>query len=302
MSLFSKLFDKLLRKNTVTVSQKNIVEQPQIAPELKASIKTEAEQEKIESKDVVEQPQIFPEFKVTIKTEVVQKEIVPKSFTPLDFGKTAGVLGCYLNYNRYKIIGTREPGKRITRIRTGIDKEQAIERASEEGLLPPFKVEQLEHELPTERQINYLKDLGVLVPDGITKDDASYMIGRALGEDSLLSPHPSMVALANGLKTRFSAFIGAEGLLSAIIHQADNRERAALYAYAVRQSMRGSAFKNMLEDPQLPVYFAFADTVLANPALMRSLQDRPPEDYKKPYRGTAIYKAAVAYLTGGDKT
>ena len=122
------------------------------------------------------------------------------------------------------------------------------------------------------------------------------MISRATGEDSEESPSPSIVALASGFKIEFSAFIGASGLFRSIIYEASKRDRAALYAYAVRQSMRGSSFGNMLEDPDVEVFYAFADQVLADPSLMRSLLDRDADDYQKPYRGTAIYKAAAAYL------
>ena len=153
------------------------------------------------------------------------------------------------------------------------------------------------YEAPTERQLNYLKDLGVVIPDGITKDDASCMISRATGEDSIEVPSPSLVALALGLKTHFSAFIGANGLLRTIIWQASERDRAALYAYGVRQSIRGGSFGNMLDDPALSVFYGFADKVLNDAALLRSLSGRDPRDYKRPNRGTSIYKAAAAYLT-----
>lgn len=150
---------------------------------------------------------------------------------------------------------------------------------------------------PSERQLNYLKDLGVFIPDGITNIDASCMISRATDEDSLESPRPSLVTLASGLGIGFSAFIGSNGLFSSIVTSASTRDRAALYAYAVRQSMRGKPFGNMLEDPDISVFYSFADKVIADPTLTRSLEGRTADDFRKPYRGTAIYKEAVAYLT-----
>ena len=48
----------------------------------------------------------------------------------------------------------------------------------------------------------------------------------------------------------------------------------------------------------LSVFYGFADTVINDEALLRSLDGREPKDYNNPYRGTAIYKAAAAYLTG----
>ena len=152
---------------------------------------------------------------------------------------------------------------------------------------------------PTDRQLAYLKDLGIFVPEGTTNKDATCMISRATGDDSLESPSPEIVNLAEGLGVKFSAFVGASGLLGEIIAQASERDRAALYAYGVLQSTRGRAIGNMLADPDRDRCYNFADIVAADPALLRSLSGRPSSDYSDPHKGTSIYKAAVSYLIGG---
>ncbi len=152
---------------------------------------------------------------------------------------------------------------------------------------------------PSDRQLAYLKDLGVLIPDGITNADASCMISRATGEDDLESPGPELAALAAGLGVQFSAFIGAAGLLRQIVGQTGERDRAALFGYAVRQSLQGSDLGNMLEDPAVGSFYDFADQVVADPALLRSLSGRESADYIHPHKGTAIYKAAAARFSGG---
>lgn len=240
-----------------------------------------------------------PKFNVTVKVEQITEERKPVGdLSHLDFGKTAGEIGCFLNYFTYNVSCTDEQGKKKVRQRTGIDEQQAIEKVKADGFLPPYKVKLLEYDTPSDRQLDYLKDLGVFVPDGITNVDASCMISRATGEDSAEGPSPSLVALAVGLKTHFSAFVGADGLFRDVVWQASDRDRAALYAYGVLQSMRGASFENMLKDSALSVFYGFADKVLNDPSLLRSLNGRAPEDYKNPNRGTAIYKAAAAYLTG----
>ena len=196
------------------------------------------------------------EVAVTVRHEYKKAEPIGE-LSHLEFGKPAGALGCFLNY---------EP-----RVLSG----------------------------PTERQLAYLKDLGVFIPDGITKDDASCMISRATGEDDLESPGPELVALAVGLGVRFSAFIGAAGLLRQIVSQTGERDRAALFGYAVRQSLQGSSLGNMLEDPAAGSFYNFADQVVADPALLRSLNGREPADYIHPHKGTANYKAAAVLFSGG---
>lgn len=102
-----------------------------------------------ETKKMVEHPVSAPEVSATVRIET--KDVECESATKLsclDFGKTEGELGRYLNYRRYKITGTDERGKRSMEIRTGVDAQQAIEKVTALGLLPPFDVEPLEYEPP----------------------------------------------------------------------------------------------------------------------------------------------------------
>lgn len=235
---------------------------------------------------------------VTIKREQEKREQI-RELSYIDLGQPMGALGCFLNYSNYKVIGNDDQGKRRVKIRTGINEQKAIEKAMKEGLLAPFKTEVIEHDTPTERQLECLKSHGTFIPDGITKDDASCMISRLVGDDDLESPAPWLVALANGFNIEFSAFIGAKGLFRSVIYQANDRDRAALFGYAVRQSLQGSSLGNMLEDPAAGSFYNFADQVVADPALLRSLNGREPADYIHPHKGTAIYKAAAVLFSGG---
>ena len=88
-------------------------------------------------------------------------------------------------------------------------------------------------------------------------------------------------------------------MFRSVIYQANERDRAALFGYAVRQSLQGSGLGNMLEDPAVGSLYDFADQVVADPALVRSLTGREPEDYIHPHKGTAIYKAAAVLFSGG---
>ena len=149
---------------------------------------------------------------------------------------------------------------------------------------------------PTERQLEYLHDLGVYVPDGVTKIDASHMISRAVGEDSAEGPTAEIVNLAFALGVEFSAFVGASGLFSSIVYHANDRQKAALFAYGVKQDAKGHEFGNMVEDPDADLFYLFSDSVVSDEALLRSLKGRDACDYEHPHRGTAIYKAAFDFL------
>jgi len=308
MGLFDKLFKK--RPDPDPVKKEKLAATPPPAPEVKKRTSWIDEladpdspvHEKLKKLPETPKEKVEPAKRignnVTIKHEQEKREQI-KELSHIDLGQTVGTLGCFLNYSNYKVIGNDEQGKRRIKIRTGINEQQAIEKAMNEGLLAPFKTEVIEHDAPTERQLECLKSHGTFIPDGITKDDASCMISRLVGDDDLESPAPWLVALANGFNIEFSAFIGAKGLFRSVIYQANERDRAALFGYAVRQSLQGSGLGNMLADPAVGSFYSFADQVVADPSLLRSLNGREPEDYIHPHKGTAIYKAAASRLSGG---
>lgn len=169
-----------------------------------------------------------------------------------------------------------------------------------EGELGCFlNYEPRELEPPTEKQIGCLEYDGVVIPNGATKQDASAMISRCESWDVQPLPDPDRVDLALSFGCEFSAFVGADDLLDAIIYRANKDERAALYCYGVACSMSGRVFGNMLTDPDAPIFISFADVVAADPSLQKSLADRWPDDFRKPNKSTKIYKAAAAHLAGG---
>ncbi|MBD5469247.1 MAG: hypothetical protein HDR21_14050 [Lachnospiraceae bacterium] len=164
----------------------------------------------------------------------------------------------------------------------------------------PFDTSKKKKEPATERQIAYAQDLGVVFQSDISKSDLSCLISRATGDDSKEGPEPDIVDLAVGLGIDFSPYIGARGLLHILFSSVGDHDRAALFAYGVRQNMRGEKFGNMLKDPDVDRFGEFGDLVLADVSLLRSLNDRPAEDLLTPRKGTKIYTAAAGFLSDGD--
>lgn len=249
-------------------------------------------------------PFTFPEPEQKIKfnvsyesscTDTSEDDSPIGELSHISFGKPEDHLGCYLNYNIYNVTGTDEEGKRRLRVRTGMNEQQAIKRAEYARLHAPFHVSIAKYEPATERQLSYLTNLGVTIPDFITKEDASCMISRVI-DDDLKAPDCELIDLATGLGTEFSAFIGAWGLYESIIRQASIKDRAALYAYGIHQQLKKSPFGNMLRDPDISRFYAFADHISDDPSLLKSLNGRDPSDFKSPHKGTKIYKAAATFF------
>lgn len=213
----------------------------------------------------------------------------------LDFGKPKGDLGCFLNYQKYKVCGIDEDGKTRIKIRIGVNEERAIKRVEKEGLHGPFEIEIIEHDPPTERQLACLERNGFICPPGLTKDDASYIIGRIIDEDFGV-PSLWLVSLAQRLNIEFSIFASSKDLYESVIYASDIRDRAALYIYAVCQNYNNLPFRNMFETPNISLFYKFADAVVDDSKLIRSLKKRDADDFEKPRKGTDIYKSAMAFL------
>lgn len=83
--------------------------------------------------------------------------------------------------DRYRVKG-KYPG--TGRMRT--TEIIAWDQASDEeilkmaGFVEPYEIERIGLDRPTERQVAYARDLGILVPSDASKDDVSILISRAL--------------------------------------------------------------------------------------------------------------------------
>ncbi len=235
---------------------------------------------------------------LNLKQSTEEIEQIPE-ISCLDFGKPAGVLGRFLNYSRYKVFGINENGKRSFKLCTGRSPEDAIRKTAEAGLAAPYETVEIDPEPATERQLALLDRHGTAYPAELTKDDASAMIYRICDEFRRDCPEPWLTELADNIGTEFSAYIGGDQLFDFMIWQASVCDRAALYSYAVHQSMNGQPFGNMLTDPDCDRFYDFAEIVTADASLVKSLECREPADYLNPQRSTKIYKAAAAFLEGG---
>ena len=139
----------------------------------------------------------------------------------------------------------------------------------------------------TERQCELIKELGYIVPEGLT---------RISGKDSICSPKTSLIELANELKIKMSAFIGSDELMHSIVTSSSERDRAALYCYAVYQNIVGKPFGNMFSNNYLDSFYSFADIVNDDPSLKRSLYGRQIAEYTTPKTTVKIYRAAIEHL------
>ena len=243
-------------------------------------------------------------FKVKITTRQVEREpfgIINRfSFPPLCNSR-----GKYLNYRQYLVTGMGNKGRRRSLRLCCKTEQQAFDKAEQDGLTAPFDLQIIEPDPPTDRQLAYAGDLGIIIPSGdmkfITKEDISHMIDRATGEDSVESPDSDLLSMAEKLNWQGSAYIGRDKLWYAIVKCADDKTLAALYVYAVHQQQKHKKIGDMFADPDLNMFFQFAEQAIANASVLKSIQGREPGDFIAPHKGTTAYKAAIDFLQNTTK-
>lgn len=90
---------------------------------------------------------------------------------------------------RYRIKG-KYPG--TGRMRTveviAWEKETEQDIAKKAGLVEPYEVERIGMPIPTERQMEYAKNVGIFIPKDATKDDVSILLTRYEEHKSIKQP------------------------------------------------------------------------------------------------------------------
>lgn len=239
-------------------------------------------------------------FTVNIQTNraviPTESKAVCKDFSFIDFGKPAGSIDRFVNFSEFKVSGKNNNSKTVYRTVQALSEQDAIQRCLQEGLKQPLSAKLIATPEATERQIDYLRDMDICFPEEINKYVASDIISRAVGEDSIESPRPWLISLANNLHICYTSYIGHDGLFRKTVMHSGAKNNAALYAYAVDQNVHGQPFGNMFDVPYYNKYYSFAELIQSDASLMKSLAGRNSDDFLNPQKNTNIYKAAVKFL------
>lgn len=257
-------------------------------------------------------------FDLSIKTESnsVERFLAPKCDIPvLELSGYVSPSGGYVNWIVFEVTGINPKTGRINkRIYEARKEQEALDLAEKEGLQKPEIKKVLPIEPPTENQIGYLESWGITVPDGACKYDVSAILSRLEDSDDVVNeirvskgaikeyirplegPNEDFAMFAHEMGLHFSKFIGADALHRQVVCRLEYRDKAAFFAYCVMCNNSLAAIGNMLESPQIEQIYAFADEVLSNESLMRSIVGRAPEDYLNPHKGSMAYKAVAEYF------
>lgn len=236
---------------------------------------------------------------VTISKSIHSHEIKQRTsgeLSMLSLGGYVSPSGGFVNYGRFRVVGKNvTTGRKNTKIIEAKDDKTAIAQAEACGLIGPFTITVEQMQEPTERQVDYALDLGASLPSGACFEDISAIISRIVDDDEE-GPLEAFGEFAHAIGIKFSRFIGKRALYNITFNEATERDRAALYAYAVYVSLVGGKLGNLLISPLRDVFYQFADVALSDTALMKSLNGRSGADLTAPNKNTIAYKAAVQFI------
>lgn len=234
---------------------------------------------------------------------------------PLDLSGYRSPSGGFVNWAFFEVKGTNiSTGRKNTRRYTAKDEAAAAAIAEADGLSSPYEITALPIDAPTDRQINYLRSWNVEIPSGAAKEDVSAILSRleesydTVSENKispqtivkyirpLPGPNEEFAKYAHDMGVMFSRYIGSNALFYHTVYSLKEYDRVAFFAYCVLCSHYNETIRDLRFSGYADQLYSFADMASANESLMRSIGGRLPDDYMKPHKGSAAYKAVAEFF------
>lgn len=261
------------------------------------------------------------EIKFTIKTETthsyVDRLLAPgETLSPVEFDGYISPSGGFVNWATYEVSGKNINTNRMNKRRYDAKTEaDAIKQAESDNLAGPYDIVALNHDGPTEKQIEYLQSWGISVPSGANKFDVSAILSRLEDETEtvyekkiskntaeerirfLPGPTPEFAGYADSIGVKFSRYIGKLALFEKVLYNLTGRDRIAFYAYCIICSCKKTEIGNMRNSEYSSHLYDFADMAIKDQSILRSIEGRSSNDYLHPHKGSMAYKSVAEFFT-----
>ncbi|AHK80776.1 hypothetical protein M911_14005 [Ectothiorhodospira haloalkaliphila] len=201
---------------------------------------------------------------------------------------------------RFKVEGKgKETGRKRSRTYKARDADQAKALAAADGTEVESIVE-LPPEPPSEAQIEYARDLGILIPNDVSGIDLSHLISNKVEGDPPASPQERAMAEELGLEV--SPYIGQRRLfanISSVMTNTDRREdMVGWYLFCLTLARPHRDPSKRFTTPRHPAIVSIAETLATDDQLVTSirneLRNKSMRDYE-PNQSYA-YKRSMAAL------
>lgn len=192
--------------------------------------------------------------------------------------------------------------KTVTVVACSLDPLALVQERS--GLLPPYEVEAIAQQPPSDAQVRYASKLGFVFPADATSEDATVFLSRSeAGEDLVQPAAPDwMVRYAVSRGIYVPAYGGSSEVSAAYLFGCSKREKAAFFCMRAFCTVCRKSYR-ILEDAapgEVALFYEFADAYGEDPEFSRSLDhygvaDLPLDRFVAPKRLKA-FDLAAAFL------
>lgn len=159
----------------------------------------------------------------------------------------------------------------------------------------PIEVVYFKKDKPSQKQLEYARDLGINVLDSHYFVDVSQMISRYEDRD-YKKPPLALAQYALSIGAEITPYVGANAIIGRIQHKLSKHERIAFYAYAVYCSALCKELGNFKDSPYHDKFIEFGFEKSEDERFLKSIEGRPNSDYYKPNRNTVAYAAVVELM------
>lgn len=205
-----------------------------------------------------------------------------------------------MNYLQFKITGTNRQTNRRKSLRIdAFSQDEAVEAASKK-LSPPLDVERVPFDSPTNAQLDYAKDLGILVTAGMTKNDLTALISRSVDGDRS-DPNPGLIDFATGRGFHFSQYIGKKALYILVFSSLDTVDKAAFFLFSVYRWLSEDREANLDKSPYCQKFYATAEALTNEERFVKSLNGYSGEELRFFGEHELVKGDALISLFGGSE-
>lgn len=143
---------------------------------------------------------------------------------------------------------------------------------TQEGYEEPFEISiDEDYNTPTERQIEYAKDLNIPLHSGLGKYDISCLIDRVLEHSG--EPNPGLIEFADDERLLFSYCIGKKQLYDLVFNQLPDKKSIAFFIFSIYRFLYNDREANMNKSPYFNVFLSFADKYVNDVKFIKSMYD-----------------------------
>ncbi len=201
----------------------------------------------------------------------------------------------------YSVRGTNPETGRVKRVYVVAEATAAMEEVGKKsGLLPPYEIEVSApqgYDGPTERQLAYAAQVGVVLPEDATCADATVFLTRhEEGRPLYAPPTPDrIVRLLIDRNIELPAYAGVYEASNLYLHKVSLEERIAFFAMRVYCQTKGRRYCLLEDAPdaERELFYRFAREYQGDKAFVRSVFCYSGEDL--PLDSCTVSKRLKAY-------